>query len=106
MDSSMATNEQAAWIVKIVAFPSHVQINEKILLGRGFHRGTLIASDRVTCPADAHPVLIAPRKGKVEEGGKKKARKVLLCHVLRPFHFSSSSSHCQPLGPLPVCLGL
>ena len=50
-------------------------------------------------PADAHPVLIAQlRKGKVEEGGKKKARKVLLCPVLRlPFDFST-------LGPLPVCL--
>ena len=66
MDSSMATNEQAAWIVKVVAFPSHVQINEKIPLGPQM------------------PTQFAqPRKGKVEEGGKKKARKVLLC-LLRP----------------------
>ena len=37
MDPSMATNEQAAWTVKVVAFLSHVQISEKISLGPGLH---------------------------------------------------------------------
>ncbi len=37
MDPSMATNEQAAWTVKVVSFPSHVQVSEKIPLGPGLH---------------------------------------------------------------------